>query len=100
MPYGVARSKIKNDVHNNYETDYGCVHTLFSKSFPIRIYLNTFHCVDMQLKNDFDADKFNLDENAVDAHLQLLSIPWKVICIKVIWIGNGLDIQAIDSSVE
>ena len=47
----------------------------------------------MQLKNDFDADKFNLDENAVDAHLQLLSIPWKVICIKVIWIGNGLDIR-------
>ena len=42
-------------------------------------------------ENDFNADPFNLDQNASD--LNYLSTPWKVIRFEVIWIENGLNIQ-------
>ena len=44
------------------------------------------------VKNDVDVDPFNLDRKTVIGVFSL-RVPWKVIRIKVIWIGNGLDIQ-------
>ena len=52
-----------------------------------------------KVKNDIDTYPFNQDRYAVGgggvliSELKKLSIAWKVVLSKALWIGNGLDIQ-------